>query len=302
LRPTNPLQRARLSLEGLSIGDALGGFLEGNNRAATSHIVANRQLPTVQWHYTDDTNMALSIYAILREYATINQAELAHSFAQYYDRSRGYGMGAGLLLRKIKKGENWQDLAKMLFNGGSYGNGGAMRVAPVGAYFADNLDIVIENAKKSAEITHAHPEGIAGAIAVAVAAALATNLPQDDRITRADFIDKILPHIPDSDVKSGVKRARDMQSADIAHVVAMIGNGSNISAQDTVPFVLFCAGQWLNNYEEAIWQTMSGGGDVDTTCAMVGGIVACYTGHAGIPQKWIAQREPLPAWAIGKTV
>ncbi len=290
------LRHARLSLEGLSVGDSLGGFLEGSHRAKKSHIVVNRKPPKVEWHYTDDTNMALSIYAILRKYGVINQDELAQHFAKYYNLGRGYGAGAGMLLRNIKKGSKWQVVAPMLFQGGSYGNGGAMRVAPVGAYFAEDIEAVIENAKLSAEITHAHPEGIAGAIAVAVASAIATTLAGKDKPSRAEFIEQILPHVPDSEVKSGIKRAKDIRSTDISHVVGMIGNGSGISAQDTVPFVLFCAGEWLDDYEEAIWQTMSGGGDVDTTCAMVGGIVACYVGQEGIPAKWIAQREKLPQW------
>jgi hypothetical protein len=57
---------------------------------------------------------------------------------------------------------------------GSFGNGAAMRVAPLGAFFADQpLEVVCNQARLSAEVTHAHAEGIAGAIAVAVAAALA---------------------------------------------------------------------------------------------------------------------------------
>jgi ADP-ribosylglycohydrolase len=63
-----------------------------------------------------------------------------------------------------------------------------------------------------------------------------------------------------------------------------------------VPFVLWCAGSQLASYDDAILLTASGHGDVDTTCAMVGGIVACYTGRAGIPEPWIAAREPLPDW------
>lgn len=55
------------------------------------------------------------------------------------------------------------------------GNGGAMRAAPVGAYFADDLDKVLCHARASAEVTHGHIEGIAGAMAVAVAAALLLN-------------------------------------------------------------------------------------------------------------------------------
>ena len=79
-------------------------------------------------------------------------------------------------------------------------------------------------------------------------------------------------------------------------VVAILGNGQRVSAQTTVPLVLWIAGKYLDNYENAIWNTIQAGGDVDTTCAMVGGIVATYTGIEGIPTEWIARREPLPAW------
>jgi ADP-ribosylglycohydrolase len=133
---------------------------------------------------------------------------------------------------------------------------------------------------------------------VAVAAAVAWNIRKEEKPSRSEFIDKILPYIPASEVQSRVIRARNIQSTEIEHVVGMIGNGSQISAQDTVPYVLFCAGEWLDNYEEAIWQTMSGGGDVDTNCAMVGGIVALYTGYEGIPKAWLEHREKLPDWAF----
>ena len=78
----------------------------------------------------------------------------------------------------------------------------------------------------------------------------------------------------------------------------MLGSGYRISAQDTVPYVLWCAGQFLDDYEEALWQTASGLGDVDTTCAMVGGIVVLYSGLEHVPEDWLARREPLPAWAL----
>jgi ADP-ribosylglycohydrolase len=67
-----------------------------------------------------------------------------------------------------------------------------------------------------------------------------------------------------------------------------------------VPFVLWCAGEYLSDFEKAMWNTVSGLGDRDTTCAMVGGIVACYTGPEAIPIEWIKRREPLPEWAVGR--
>ena len=83
------LTRAPIALEGLSVGDALGGFFEGATRLP--HAVAARTPPSAPWHYTDDTQMALSIMAILRQFGAINQEELARSFAEHYERSRGYG-------------------------------------------------------------------------------------------------------------------------------------------------------------------------------------------------------------------
>jgi ADP-ribosylglycohydrolase len=55
---------------------------------------------------------------------------------------------------------------------GSFGNGGAMRIAPLGAFFADDVERVVVEARRAREVTHAHPEAVARAVAVAVAAAL----------------------------------------------------------------------------------------------------------------------------------
>jgi ADP-ribosylglycohydrolase len=204
------------------------------------------------------------------------------------------------LMARIASGENWRIVAESLFDGqGSFGNGAAMRVAPLGAFFADDMSVVIEQARQSAEITHAHEEGIAGGIAVAVAAALAWTMRDEPAPGRADFLNHILPHVPVSEVKSGIQRARDIRTSNVDHVIAMIGNGYGVTAQDTVPFALWCAGESLSHYEDALWLTASGLGDVDTNCAIVGGIVALYTGHDAIPPEWIASREPLPAWVFG---
>ncbi len=290
------LTRARVALEGLSVGDAFGGFFEFNS--ALIRLIESRDLPSAPWHFTDDTNMALSIYVILLKYGEIRQDELAASFAEHFDRTRGYGMGARAVMVRMRKGQHWREVSAQMFEGGSYGNGAAMRVAPLGAYFADDLNRVAEQAALSAEITHAHEEGIAGAAAVALAAAYAWQM-RGQRPDRRTFLDAILSHLPNSEVKSVLRRARDLrQDTSVVHAAQMLGNGYRVTAQDTVPLVLWCAGEYLNNYEEAIWNTASALGDVDTTCAMVGGIVATYTGIEGIPPEWIARREPLPQWAF----
>jgi ADP-ribosylglycohydrolase len=290
-QPEQRLIRARESLEGLSVGDAFG------------ELHGYRHIPLIKgtWYFTDDTNMALSIYEVLRECGEIDQDKLEASYGEHYDPQRGYGPAMHMLLRQFKAGYHWHHIAKKLFNNsGSFGNGSAMRVAPVGAYFADDLSKAAEQAAKSAEVTHAHSEGIAGAIAVAVAAAHAYNLRGHDAPTRPDFIDAVLPYVPESEVKDGIVKARNLaDGSDMRAAVGALGNGSYVSCQDTVPFVLWCVGEAMYDYEEALWLCASGGGDRDTTCAMVGGIVACYTGIENIPQLWRDRREPLPDWALG---
>jgi ADP-ribosylglycohydrolase len=290
---TERLARARESLEGLSVGDAFG------------ELHGYRHIPLIKgtWYFTDDTNMALSIFEILLQYGEINQDALAVSFGAQYEPMRGYGPAMHMLLRQYRAGYRWSDLAKKVFDGsGSFGNGSAMRVAPVGAYFADDLAKAAEQARLSAEVTHAHSEGAAGAIAVAVAAAVASNLRGQEPPSRAAFIDTVMVLVPESEVKEGLQRARDLaQGTGVHDAVGALGNGSYVTCQDTVPFVLWCAGEALYDYEEALWLTASGGGDRDTTCAMVGGIVACYTGIENIPSVWRVRREVLPDWSVGET-
>jgi ADP-ribosylglycohydrolase len=300
--PAERLARARISLEGLSVGDALGDRWYLTRSDVPSFIAiphTDRILPARPWEFTDDTQMALSIVEVLRKSDRIDQEQLARSFAKHFEPKRGYGPAMYKLLPRLGSGENWQRDSQRLFAGeGSFGNGGSMRVAPLGAYFADDLIAVCENAHRSAEVTHAHPEGIAGAIAVAVASAIAWQ-NKDQKLTRQIFIDAILPMIPKSEVRQGVTKVQSLSDGiSVYEAVANLGNGSGISAQDTVPFCLWCAGTHLDNYEDAIWLTISGSGDVDTNCAIVGGIVASYTGVEGIPAEWIKRREPLPNWAF----
>jgi ADP-ribosylglycohydrolase len=297
LSSQDAVERARGSLEGLSVGDAFGetffvhpDLVEG--------LIAERALATRTWNYTDDTLMAMSIFSVLRQQGHIHQPTLARSFAERYERDRGSGPAMHRLLSEIRSGEDWAERAQSLFDGqGSFGNGAAMRVAPIGAFFADDLAAVVEQATRSSVITHTHDEAIAGAVAVAVAAARASELRTSAVPDRSEFLDLVLPHVPESVVRDKIRQARDISAdATVEFAVSVLGNGARVSAQDTVPFALWCAAQHLSNFEEAMWLTVSGLGDRDTTCAIVGGVVGSYTGVEGIPREWLRARERLPAW------
>lgn len=299
------IARAKIALEGLTIGDCFGetfftGFAGFKDKAKSiEELIEMRELAITDWFWTDDSQMAFSVFNNLKNFGEIEQYALAQSFADRYDVGRGYGSGMHELMRRFRAGESWYEAAPSLFEGqGSWGNGSAMRVSPIGAYFAEDLKKVCEEAEKSAVVTHAHEEAIIGAQAVAVATALAWQFKENGiRPLRAEFIDAVLPFLAPSETTSKIKRARDIYSGILSrHASDILGNGIQISCPDTVPFCLFCAGEFLDNYEEAMWQTVSALGDRDTTCAIVGGIVVMFTGTESIPQTWLEKREPIPPW------
>lgn len=289
------MERARLALDGLSIGDAFGERFFGRD-AFVEPAIAARQVPEPPWRYTDDTEMSLSIVEALERRGDIDPDALARAYARRYERdpTRGYGGTAHEILRDIASGMPWREVARAVFSGaGSMGNGAAMRVAPVGAYFADDLPRAIAAARASAEPTHAHPDGQAGAIAVAVAAATAWQLR--GRPDGAALLAAALEHTPEGPTRRGLAQAAELraQGTSTRAAAKLLGSGYRVISSDTVPFALLCASLHLDDYAEAMWTTVAGLGDRDTTCAIAGGVVALAVGAAGLPAAWLAAREPL---------
>src|SRR4051812_1685753 len=129
------LLRARLALDGLSVGDGFGAH--ANIRFARG-AAEDRELPPGPWAHTDDTAMGCAVYDVLRDHGRIDQMALGGAFVRRYfqERHRGYSDATQDVLLAISRGADWR-VAALRPNGGrgSAGNGGAMRVAPIGAYF-----------------------------------------------------------------------------------------------------------------------------------------------------------------------
>ncbi|ARF64717.1 hypothetical protein B1H20_27480 [Streptomyces violaceoruber] len=285
-------ERALASLRGLSVGDALGSqfFVPANYP-----LLKQRALPPGPWQWTDDTEMACSVLAVLAAHHRVDQDALTRSFAEHHDFDRGYGPAVNRMLRLVREGGDWRELSSALFNGqGSWGNGSAMRIAPLGAWYADDPEQATHQAEISSYPTHQHREAVVGAMAVAAAASLAA--APDGPPSPEELLDGVIALVPRSAVGAGLRRARDMLDyQDAGTVAAVLGNGRRTSAHDTVPFALWSAARSLGDYEEAFWVTAQAGGDVDTTCAIVGGIVASGGGGAP-PPAWLTQTEEPPAW------
>ncbi len=243
------LANATKSLDGLSVGDAFGELFFRHSPYETTF----EDLPKTTWLWTDDTHMAISIVEILKTHGHISQDALARAFARRFkqDPHRGYAGGAIQLLTYIANGKDWRDISPKLFGSGSYGNGAAMRAAPIGGYFFNNLRQAANQAQLSALVTHAHPEGQAGAIAVSVAAAIAANKPSP---AGPDYLKEVIPFVPEGITKTRLELATQIPSDALTDAIQQLGTGNEVSAQDTVPFCLWSAAPeipalWLKRRE-----------------------------------------------------
>jgi ADP-ribosylglycohydrolase len=297
---STPWSRAERSLEGLSVGDAFGERFFGPAQDVEP-LIASRTVPEGPWGFTDDTAQALALCACLRDTGGAAPDDLAPRLAANYLRGpdRGYGAGARQMLDAIGHGTlPWRLVSQAAFEGmGSRGNGAAMRAAPLGAYFADDVPALVAQAFGSAQPTHAHPDGQLGAVAVALAAAHAVRVGDGRAKDAPEALFRfVLDHLPGGETTQGIARAASLPpSASVELARAALGTGAQVLSSDTVPFVIWAASRHLRSYEEALWLTVAGLGDRDTTCAMVGGIVALSCAD-GVPAAWLARREPLAGW------
>jgi ADP-ribosylglycohydrolase len=291
----NRIKLAKKSLLGLSIGDAFGESFFGERDEILDHIY-QRKTPKTSWEFTDDTVMGIAVFEQLEKTGTINQNELIKLFVENHskDVNRGYGATARRILREIEEGGDWKEISNGVFDGmGSMGNGAAMRVSPIGAFHFDDFEKVKTLTVKSAEITHSNIEAITGAIAVSIASALSTKLKlENETISAENFIQTILSELPDSDTKSKINKSLSVPySYRIDTVKTILGNGTKIMAQDTVPFAIWCAAHNLNDFENALWKAVSILGDRDTICAIVGGITIMSSNEDKIPSNWLNSVE-----------
>ncbi len=181
---------------------------------------------------------------------------------------------------------------------GSCGNGSAMRVAPLGAFlFNKPIEVTIEMATLQAEVTHCHPEGIAGSIAIALLARYIALINRGEVVDTKNLFNLLLENVPQGDVWNGIKKASLLPfDTTIDKLIEILGNGTHVTCQDTIPLCVFLTIRALNlykideMYEKVLIETCKCFGDVDTNCAIVGGMIGIISNP---PEKWIRYCEPM---------
>ena len=279
---------------GLAVGDATGAPYEGLFADMIFRMGPARSLvetPSKETrHYTDDTQMAIGVAETLIECGEINETVLCAAFAKNYDPARGYGQGARRVIEAMIAGEDWRELAATLFPGGSLGNGAAMRVAPVGLMFCDDLDQVAAQAELSASPTHIHPLAVDGARILAIAVAIAM---RESPFVRADFFGELKNWAKTEEFQWQLSVAAQLRPSD-----TVSGFGNSLEAHRSVVTAISCFAGSPDCYAEVICRAIGQGNDTDTLAAMAGAISGARLGIEAIPTNLI---ESLEDSAKGRT-
>jgi len=241
---------------GAIAGDITGSIYE-------FHPIKDADFPFLDQRgfYTDDTVLTVAtavaiLDSISRGSATAYGAVYKEYGRRYPNHSWGHNFAGWLFSDSVEPY-------------GSYGNGSAMRVSPVGWAY-DSLDDVLVQAEASAAVTHNHPEGIKGAQATAAAIFLARRGTDQDGpgndVTRSTIREEI-------EARFGYDLGESVHSIRTHY-------SFHVSCQMTVPQAITCALE-SDSVEHAIRNAVSLGGDADTLGCIAGAIAEALHGGVG---------------------
>jgi poly(ADP-ribose) glycohydrolase ARH3 len=265
------------SLLGLALGDALGARHEGGPVGqGLWWLLGLGKGDLLRW--TDDTEMAVVLARSLADKGTLDADHLAVAWAEKADWKRGYGPGARKLLARIRSGEDWRIANRAIFPEGSFGNGAAMRAAPLGLFYHRDPAELVRAAELASSVTHAHPLGIDGGILIARATAMALD--------------------GDLDFEALSEACREVEFRDLVKVAGKGMDpdairrrlGVGVEAHRSAVTAVHIASR-AREFMPMIELVISLGGDTDTIGAMAGGIFGARYGMSALPEDLLVRLE-----------
>ncbi|MEX0657671.1 MAG: ADP-ribosylglycohydrolase family protein [Egibacteraceae bacterium] len=279
-------ERFRGCLLGVAAGDALGAPFEGLSQV-DADAVARWVASPAPLRWTDDTHMTLGVARSLLDCKGVDGPRLAAELARTHDAEpwRGYGAGPPQVFAALAQGAAWDAPAAQLFGGGgSFGNGAAMRVAPVGLVAHRAPDTLAAWARTSARVTHAHELGQQAAVLQAAAVGWLVTAEPAGR-DPAGVLDHLGTLAPDGVFRERLDRVAGLtSSASMRTVVAELGNG--ITGLEAVPAALHAFLRQPRSLPDAVTYAVRLGGDTDTIASMTGALAGAFLGEAAVPPAW----------------
>ncbi len=268
---------------GAFTGDALGMPVEGWSFQEISERYGEitEVLPgrLKAGSYTDDTEMMIGIAESLLECGTFNDRHMALTFCRNYNPGRGYGPGTARVLHLIESGTPWEQAVKKVFPDGSYGNGAAMRIAPVACLYVGRPDELRKCAAGSARLTSA----------VALALTADSQYPLDQKGFLRSLKNSLSPGAGEYREKLDcVEKLLEIEPT-VEKIIRELGNGVKAIQSVCTSIYSFLANP--GSFEKAVIKAVSLGGDTDTIGSMTGAISGAYHGRQGIPERWLEKLE-----------
>lgn len=281
--------RFKGSAIGTFIGDAMGRAVEGWPASAIRRVFGILE-DMGEGIYTDDTEMMLGIMESLFEDGYFDPGLTAEKFLHNFNPTRGYGGRIYGIMDRLRRGIAWDQVGT-----DSWGNGSAMRIAPIGFFFHDNPDKLRDAAIQSSLITHKHPKGIAGAVAQAIAVGIATREGLGGEGIEADsFIGLIIEGVVgiDDEMAYQLERIKGIEGGTLRATIDAIAEcfACDVSAIGAVPPAI-ASFLLTNTFKESVTVAVNCGGDTDTMGAMSGALAGAYYGYSQIPREWLIPLE-----------
>jgi poly(ADP-ribose) glycohydrolase ARH3 len=278
-------------LIGSALGDAIGELaFRFRSRSRLDAEVQNSEL----LRYTDDTAMAIGVAQCLAEMNSIDPEKLGQIFHRNYKKEpwRGYASGPPSIFARVEtSGVKYAEAASGLFAGtGSFGNGSAMRVAPVGLFFYDSNEIY-ESARRSALPTHSHALAVDGAAVQAKAVALAVQSSPAADFHFDRYLGEIESFAGTPEFREKIRLIRRLLSSGVSEEEAARTLGKSVAVHESLPFAIYSFARYPESFEKCIYCAILNGGDRDTLGAMAGAISGAYLGVDSIPKPWLEKLE-----------
>ena len=279
---------------GSALADAIGEIaFRRPQEVQLRHEIARQDVLV----YTDDTAMAIGLAESIVQVGGLDTHYLGDTFRANFEREpwRGYASGPPTVFSLVdRRGTSYAEAARTLYGGqGSFGNGAAMRIAPLGLYFHDSPDLD-EQARLSAAVTHAHPIGADGAAVQARAVAQAVRLDPHEPFPFEDFSQALVDVAQTPEMRDKLALVRALISGDVSPSDAARRLGRSVAVHESLPFAIYAFLRHPQSFEACLLCAVLNGGDRDTLRAMACAISGAYLGIESIPQFWRDKLENRP--------
>ena len=285
---------------GCAIGDALGTPFEGKPipSGLTREELLGGYREMTGWpkgQYTDDTMLTLVLARSIVEHGGVAGGHLIHEFSELWRRGTIVGAGSATnnaISNYLYQHKPWDQCGAPI---GSAGNGAAMRTAPIGLWYFDDLEAIIPAAIEASEVTHRDPRSIAAAVAVALMTAFAVRA---EKLDAADILHMIAGHLlqVDTGVSDHVMRLADWiyeREEEAVHRIVATGQfgpwrgtwagGITAYAVPTLLIAFYSFLRYQDDFGAAVGRAIITSGDTDTTGAITGALSGALLGAEAIP-------------------